>query len=131
MDPDLARLTAIPGTHDLSIPEVAAVLQVSCDTVERAIHKGALEAKRHAGRGRGYAMRPRITRAALIRYLVRITTGDKAALLASIASQCPEYLRVAQGLGEQQLPENVIPMRRGRRRAGDPFAGHPDLFAAS
>ena len=131
MDPDLARLTAIPGTHDLSIPEVAAVLQVSTDTVERAIHKGALEAKMHVGRGSGRVMRPRITRAALVRYLVQITSGDKAALLASIAAQCPEYLRVAQGLGESQaLPDNVIPMRRGRRRTGDPFAGHPDLFAS-
>lgn len=131
MDPDLARLTAIPGTHDLTADEAAEVLQVSRWTIERVVANGRLEAKRHPGRGRGRAMRLRIPRAALVRYLVQITSGDKAALLAAIAAQCPEYLRVAQGLGEAQaLPDNVIPMRRGRRRTGDPFAGHPDLFAS-
>lgn len=130
-DPDLARLLRVPGDYDLSAEEAAEVLQVSRCTIERAVAKGALEAKRHAGRGRGHAMRIRIPRAAVVRYLVSICTGDRAVLLSAIAAQCPEYLRVAQGLAETQpLPENVIPIRRRPRRAGDPYAGHPDLFAS-
>lgn len=154
MDPDLTRLAAISGDHDLSLAEVCEVLQVSPQTVSRLVNgrgHATLEAKRHAGRGEGRAPKIRVPRAAVVRYLVRITTGDKAAILAAIEQQCPQYLPAVQDLAHEMpqvptwlqgrrstpaaaLPANVIPMRSTRKRPQapvampDPFAGHPDLF---
>lgn len=147
MDPDLARLCAISGDHDLSLAEVCEVLQVSMQTASRLVNgrgHATLEAKRHAGRGAGRAPKIRVPRAALVRYLVSISTGDKAAILSAIAQQCPQYLPAVQQLTAPApwrqptptaaLPANVIPMQRQRRHRAvvlpmpDPYAGHPDLF---
>lgn len=137
-DPDLARLLAIPGDYDLSAAQVADVLQLSPQTIVRLAGTGEIEAKRHAARGCGKRRTIRIPRPAVVRYLVKSTTGDRAALLAAIALQCPQWLQIAQGT-EAPLPDNVIPMKpRGRRlpmtqndpRQLDLFDAHSHLPAA-
>ncbi len=129
MDSDLARLCAMPGTHDLSLNEAAEVLQVSTSYIQRVQRRGLLEAKRYQGRG-DTAHRVRIPRAAIVRYLVNISSGDKSVILAAVAAQCPQYLHAAQGT--EPMPSNVIPMHgtRKSRPAKDPYAGHPQLFSA-
>lgn len=137
MDPDLTRLCAIPGNDDLTRPEAAHVLVLSEKSVDRLIMAGKLEAKRHEGRGEADKGRVRIPRAALVRYLVRRSTGDRAAILSAVKAQCPQYLPAVADLmpGAQavSLPANVIPMPGARRARPhtDKFAGHPDLFGAS
>lgn len=98
MDPDLARLCAIPGHYDLSAAEVAEVIQVDARTVRRMVQRGRLEAKLHQGRGDGKETRMRFTRLSVVLYLVRVSSGDRAAILGSISLQCPEYLKLAQAL---------------------------------
>ena len=129
MDSDLARLCALPGTHDLSLNETAEVLQVSTSYIQRVQRRGLLEAKRYQGRG-DTAHRVRIPRAAVVRYLVNISSGDKSVILSAIAAQCPQYLHAAQGT--EPTPSNVIPMHgaRKQRLIKDPYAGHPQLFSA-
>ncbi len=134
MDPDIARLIAVPGTHDLSLPEVAEVLQLSECTIARLCRKGRLENKRHNARGDGSKPRVRISRAAVVRYLVQSSTGNKEVILSAIAAQCPQYLPAVQGLTAPAgpVPANVIPISSGRTRRpqNDRLSGHPDLFAA-
>lgn len=137
MDSDLTRLCAIPGTHDLSLTEVADVLQVSQSFVQRSIRRGRLEVKHYHGRGEK-AHRVRIPRASVVRYLVNISSGDKSVILAAIAVQCPQWLHAAQvpTPTAAEMPANVIPFRKTRRR-GDTETGrqeHPDqlqLFPVS
>lgn len=136
MDSDLTRLCAIPGTHDLSIPEVAAdVLQISPSSMHRIIRSGKMEVKRHEGRGR-CALRVRIPRASIVRYLVRISSGDRTVILSAVAAQCPHYLPAVRDLmagsaahHDAASPSNVIPMPRKRRSPPEPFPDHPRLFA--
>lgn len=139
MDPDLARLTALSGTDDLTVSEAAHILARSEDTIQRAVNAGKLEAKRHSGRGRGVSPRISISRAALVAYLVRITTGDRAILLAAIEAQCPQYLAAAKTAlrpsaesapsADADLPANAIPFPRPRRHGQrDHLSDHPTLF---
>lgn len=132
MDPDITRLLAIPGTHDLSLPEVAEVLQYSECTVSRLCRKNRIEHKRVNARGDGSKPRVRISRAAVVRYLVQSSSGNRAVILSAIAAQCPQYLPAVQGLTTGPVPANVIPISsaRPRRPQGDRLEGHPELFAA-
>lgn len=115
MDSDLSRLCAIPGTHDLSLTEVAEVLQVSESFVQRSIRHGRMEVKRYQGRGQT-AHRVRIPRASVVRYLVNISSGDKSVILSSIAAQCPQWLPAAQQPipGAASTPENVVCIKMGK-----------------
>lgn len=134
MDPDLARLCSIEGDHDLTAAEVEFVLDLKERTVRRMIRKGKIEAKRYDAGGDGDQRRIRVARRAVVNYLLKITTGDKAALLADIAAQCPQYLPAEQKAAAP-LPPNVVPISEGRkprakRPVKDPFEGHPMLFTA-
>jgi hypothetical protein len=115
MDPDLARLLSIPGDDDLSTIQVEYVLQVGRNTAQRLIKRGKIESKRHEGRGTGQRAAVRIPRAAVVRYLLKCCTGDKATMLAAIAAQCPQFLPAAQGLQNGPLPDNVVPMHEAPR----------------
>lgn len=138
MDSNLTRLCAISGNHDLSQSEVADVLQNEVSYVRRVIQRGLMEAQRL--QGRRSAHRVRIPRASVVRYLFRISTGDRSVILASIKTLCPQYLPAVQDLikgeepkGEEAVtPDNVIPMHgpRTKRPAKDPYEGHPMLFSA-
>jgi hypothetical protein len=129
MDPDLTRLLSIPGDDDLSTIQVEYVLQVGRNTAQRLIKRGKIESKRHEGRGAGQRAAVRVPRAAVVRYLLKCCTGDKATMLAAIAAQCPQYLPAAQGLQSGPLPDNVVPMneaaRTKRRASTKPAQDHP------
>lgn len=136
MDPDLSRLCSIEGDHDLTAAEVEHVLGLKERTVRRMVIKGKIEAKRYDAGGDGNQRRIRISRQAVVNYLLKITTGDKTALLSAIAAQCPQYLPAAQGLKSEPapLPPNVVPISEGtkprhKKPLGDPYADHPRLFA--
>ncbi len=147
MDADLTRLLAIEGIHDLSLVEVAEVLKLDERTVRRCTAKmdeqptagvPKLQAKRYQIRGKS-SRRVRYPRGAVVRYIVEITTGDKSAILAAIAAQCPQYLPAAQGIkadapAPAPLPANVVSIEEGKkprvkRLPIDPLADHPRLFA--
>lgn len=122
------------------------VLEVSAATVQRLAHSQGrvLEVKRHEGRGHGHSQRIRIPRASVVRYLVRISSGDKSVILAAIKEQCPQYLPavadMVPGAAAVTMPTNVISMteKRGRgdqekRGAKQPKPEHPGqlfLFSA-
>lgn len=99
MDEDIKRLLSLPGKHDLSLKQVAEVLELSEKTVMLLIRRQLLEAKKHLGRGKGISTRHRISRAAVVRYLVNSSTGDRGAILAAIEEQCPQYLAAAKASG--------------------------------
>jgi len=134
MDPDLTRLCAIPGNDDLTTGQAEDVLQLSRNTLQRLTSGNSpkIETKRHDGRGDGSKSRVRIPRAALVRYLVISSRGERAVILAAIKAQCPQYLPAVAdlmpGSAVTALPANVIPFHKTRRR-GDPETGrheHPD-----
>jgi hypothetical protein len=101
--------------------------------MHRIIRRGMMEVKRHEGRGR-CALRVRIPRAAIVRYLVKISSGDRTVILSAVAAQCPHFLPAVrdlmQGGGREPAPANVIPMTNTKQRpCKDPFPDHPRLFA--
>ncbi len=132
MDPDLTRLCAIPGNDDLTCPQVEDILQLSRNSVQRLTTQGRIEIKRHAGRGQAEKGRVRIPRAAIVRYLVLRSGGDRAVILAAVRTQCPHYLPAVAdllpGAAPATRPANVIPMRGRRARAESSSFEHPDLF---
>jgi hypothetical protein len=133
MDPDITRLCSIPGNDDLTTNQVEYVLDVRERSVRRMIRKGNLEAKRYDAGGTGEHGRLRVSRQAVVNYLLRITTGDKTALLSAIAERCPQYLPKAQPPAAP-LPANVVDINelrkaRPKRPTPDPYADHPLLFA--
>jgi len=135
MDPDLTRLCAIPGNDDLTTGQAEEVLQLSRNTLQRLTSGNTpkIETKRHDGRGDGSKSRVRIPRAAVVRYLVMSSRGERAVILAAIKAQCPQYLPAVADLmpGAAALPSNVIPMHpRTKRHTKDPYEGHPQLFTA-
>jgi hypothetical protein len=136
MDPDLTRLCAIPGNDDLTTGQVEEVLQLSRNTLQRLTggHEPKIETKRHDGRGDGSRPRVRVPRAAVVRYLVKHSRGDRAVILAAIKTQCPQFLPAVADLlpaAAVSLPNNVIPMHGRRSKAATPQAfDHPDLFSA-
>lgn len=114
-DPRVDLLAQIP--QDLmSTAQAATCLSRSRQHVEQLIRTGQLEATAVTGRGTGRNMRYLVTKAAVLRYLVEHTTGDRSCLLASIASVFPQYLAVAQGAPMAPTAPNVIRMRSGMRR---------------
>jgi hypothetical protein len=123
MDPDLSRLCAIPGNDDLTTMQVEEVLQLSPHSVRRLTtgQSPRIECKRHEGRGDGSRPRIRVPRAAVVRYLVLHSRGDRVAILSAIKTQCPQYLPAVAdllpGAAAVQLPSNVIPITSGTRKA--------------
>lgn len=126
MDPDLTRLCAIPGNDDLDPKAVEDVLLLSRNSVQRLVSHNRIESKRCELRGDGSKSRVRIPRAAVVRYLVISSRGERAVILAAIKEQCPQYLPAVADLmpGAAALPANVIPMT-GRKRAKQPKPEHP------
>lgn len=138
MDPDLTRLCQIPGNEDLTSTDLEHILQVGRTCVQRMIMMEKIEVKRPEARGDGSRSRIRIPRAAVVRYLVKHTHGDRAVILASVKALCPQYLPaiadLLPGAAAVQLPHNVIPMHGTRKRPASPtqpdLSDHPDLFAS-
>jgi len=131
MDPDLTRLCAIPGNDDLTSFDLGHVLQVGRTAVGRMIKAEKIETKRPEARGNGSKSRVRIPRAAVVRYLVQHSRGERAVILAAIKAQCPQYLPAVADLlpaAAASLPSNVIPMHGRQRAKAAAQIDHPDLF---
>lgn len=134
----IAKLAAMGGDGCLSSREAAYVLDVTDRTVQRAVSLGKLEAVRPEGQGHGVRGGIRIPRAAVIAYLVKRTTGDRAALMSAIERAMPRYLDLAKSAagGMRPLPANAIDgiaafkaAAAKKRKPADIAPGHPDLFA--
>ncbi|GAA5137469.1 hypothetical protein GCM10023213_14220 [Prosthecobacter algae] len=138
MDPDLKRLLATPRDRDLTVREVADVLMVHEVTITRAVNRGDIESKRHSGRGQGSRHSIRITREAVLVYIVKICSGDRTALFHSIQTSCPPaWLDLAlktaglHTLSPAPAPLAISPNQKRPKAAPatDPLAGHcGDLF---
>lgn len=141
MDPTLTRLLECPF-EDLTVADMVFVLGRCTASVKRTLERDCFEHKRHTGRGEA-ARGITATKTALIVHLVRITRGDRVALLAAIAAQCPQYLPAAQIAAQSKtiqaptpapaepLPDNVVCITTGtrkRRPAADPYKDCPELF---
>ena len=136
MHPVIQRLLDYP--EELSTQEVAVVLDIDRSKVVLIIEKpdSLLEARSHNS-GNGRKKRYRITREALLRYLVASTTGSKAVLLESIEKAFPNSSAL------KPVPAGVIDARthfrstpaaaaHARKPKGD--TTHPDqmdLFASA
>jgi hypothetical protein len=131
MHPAVSRLANYG--EEFSAQDAADILGMHRTALVRIIKKPntLLEAREHNS-GNGSNPRYFITREALLRYLVKSTTGDKTVLFAAIREKFPRSLAL---LEEQALPPNAIPIfghtaAKPRKPAAgtDRLANHPDLF---
>ncbi len=135
MDPDLRRLLKTDPRQDLAVQDVAGILKIHEATVKRLVERGVIEAKRHQGRGNGKRLAIRISHEAVLVYLVKICTGDRAALFHSIKSYCPQWLELAQkaaGLHTHEAKPATAqaPLKKVSKPTEDPLQGHMgDLFS--
>jgi len=146
MNARLERL--LKASKVMRVIEASDVLDVSRSAVERAVRLGKIGAEQIHVRNDHGAKRERMTitlsRGAVLRFIVRTTTGDeREELLRDIEIHAPGFLEMARraaqkeegngGRGEEEsqasTPKNVIPFKRGHRARPDPAPGHPDLFA--
>lgn len=144
MNERLERLMKASKTMGCS--EAGHVLGLSRSAVQRAVNGERIGAEQvHLRSMEGNRKRPTITlsRGAVLRFIVRTTTGDERdELLRDIEIHAPGFLEMARraaqkeegngGRGEEEsqasTPKNVIPFKRGHRARPDPAPGHPDLF---
>lgn len=139
--PIIDRLASL-SSEELTVSDVVYVMGHSHrKIVDGLLASGELEAQQgglHANRGKdplGRPIRHRsvIAAAALLTYVVRITSGDKTVILDAISKRFPQHLALCNRVaGLAPLPSNVIPMHgpRLKRPAKDPYEGHPQLFTA-
>lgn len=150
--PIIDRLASL-GSEQLTVQDVVFVLGHNGRKIadgliasgELEAQKGGLHVRRGAdAKGRPIRHRSIVSAAALLVYLVRITSGDKIALLEAIRLRFPHHLplceRLAHGGSGQPavLPPNVVPMtetaRQRRKPATKPQSDHPGqllLFPAA
>ncbi|MES2598633.1 MAG: hypothetical protein V4662_25080 [Verrucomicrobiota bacterium] len=149
MNPTLKRITKAPAS--MTCAEAGVVMDICEDTVKRLVKAGKIGSQRFSARKDATAMRERqttrITRAALLRYLVRTSHGDERdELLHDITEHAPQWVDMAKRAAEAaaadqaaqparpDLPQRLAsfgqPSTTARRPAvkPDPFATHPDLF---
>lgn len=153
INPIIDRLARL-DVEQLSIDLVMQVLDRPRSFVQDLIWSGTLSALRQAGSGGrnrkgdykdGSACSRRhqyiITRADVLAYLLKSTTGDKSVLLTVIQARMPKHFMLCKLLCQPQpqaatpppaeTPANVIafatPAKRPRHKP-DPHAGAPELF---
>lgn len=152
MNERLERLMKASKTMGCS--EAGHVLGLSRSAVQRAVNGERIGAEQvHLRSMEGNRKRPSFTlsRGAVLRFIVRTTTGDeREELLRDIELHYPTWLEMAKraaaqkedppaslrealrvGESQESPPKNVIPFKRGQRRHADPAPGHPDLFATA
>lgn len=155
LDAQIARFVR-DATDEMSPAQAAPILGISEDTVFRMCAAGRMPAKvldpvRKETEGErqlrktkrsytGPRRRWTLTKAGLITYMVKQTSGDERDLiLEAIEQMCPRWLavakRAANGMQEPaaaepaELPANVIPMKRGKREEPEQNAPRQlDLF---
>lgn len=144
MDTALLRLTKVTTKGDLTMKEVARILGQSHDMVRRLTKTGQVGGVQYSGTDHKHRHVLKVTRAGLIRYMLR--TRDEVSreeLMADISQYTPRYLPSAQReleaikrRAENPAPTatNIIPIfghttpKAGNGKGAAPF-DHPDLFA--
>ena len=135
--PIIDRLATL-SSEELTVSDVVFVLGLlDRKPVDGLIKSGELEAQKGGSHARGKDTAGRdirhrytVAAAAVLTYLVKITSGDKAVILEAIHQRFPHHHalceRIAHGLAPaaKTEPSNVIPMnqKKGRgetRRRGD------------
>lgn len=137
-----SQVDAILGCGvDILKPSVAAELTGrSASTISAACASGDIEASYTCSRGRGTRKRWNFTRAALLSYLWKNTTGERTLMRSALAKAAPELLALLEPQTAPDaepapaLPENVIPITQNstgkRTRRDEPQAAYVgDLFA--
>lgn len=134
----------VPHKGDLTMKEVAIILDQSHDMIRRLTKTGQIGGLQYSGTDRKHRSVLKVTRAGLIRYMVR-SRDDVAReeLVADITQYTPRYLPSAQReldaikrRAEMPAPTatNIIPIfghttpKAGHGKGAAPF-DHPDLFA--
>ncbi len=127
-----AVLDVLALGHDMLTPiEAGRVIGRAATTMSEACARGEIEAQSSCVRGRGSRKRWSFSRAALLAYIWKNTTGDKALMRAALQQHAPALLAHLEGAAPQVLPDNAIPFPAAKRtRRADPLAGAiGDLFA--
>ena len=129
---------------DVLTSAVAASLTLrSASTITQACVNGEIEAHYTCSRGRGHRKSWRFSRAALLAFLWKNTSGDKHLMRAALRQRAPELLALLEpppAEAAPALPENVIlmsaaeaeaprPPRRARRTDHTTGPQTGDLFA--
>jgi excisionase family DNA binding protein len=144
MNHRLQRL--LKASRSMTCSEAGDVLGMSKSTVERLVSAGVIGSERICARQDPQASKRRLTthisRAALLRYIIRTCCGDELdELMIDIEQACPAFLAMAERAKAraaqearhashertQQLLFGQQPTTKARAHT-DPFAGHPDLF---
>lgn len=119
-------------TEELTMRDVAAVLGRGLRYAEALIRDGKIESWRESARagqakdtlGRAIHYRYTVTTAAMLAYLVRSTTQDKAALMYAIETRFPHHLKFCEKLAQSlegkapapalqsAPPANVLPFKK-------------------
>ncbi len=103
----------------LTSTEIAFILEVNPTTVSEALRKGHIEGLSQNLRGGGAIKRYKVTKAAMIAYLWRTTTGDKSTLRAALEERAPKLLK------SLEAPPPTLKSKPATKI--QPF-NHPDLF---
>ena len=144
MDTALLRLTKVTTKGDLTMKEVARILGQSHDMIRRLTKTGQIGGVQYSGTDHKHRHVLKVTRAGLIRYMVR--SRDEVAreeLIADITQYTPRYLPSAlreldaiKRRAENPAPAaaNIIPIFGHTSTKPSPGKGaatfdHPDLFA--
>lgn len=121
--------------HDHLTPvEAGSITGRARNSISEACARGEIEAHFTCARGRGRKHRWTFTRAALLVYVWKNTSGDKALMREALTRRAPHLLAFLEPQPAQPaaLPQNVIPISSARRatRPADPLAGMiGDLFS--
>lgn len=138
--PIIDRLAAL-SSEELTVADVVHVLGLlDRKPVDGLIKSGALEALKGGNHARGtdpmgreIRHRYSIAAAAVLTYLVKITSGDKAVILEAVSQRFPHHyqlcVRVAKGLpalapSAPPAPANIVSLRKAKR--SKPHSQPPD-----
>lgn len=103
----------------LTSTEIAHILGVAPTTISEGLRKGRIEGLSQNLRGGGALQRYQVTKAAIISYLWRTTTGDKSTLRAALEERAPKLLK------SLEAPPPTLKSKPATKI--QPF-NHPDLF---
>jgi hypothetical protein len=138
LDPRITRFARDAGAT-MSAEHAAAILNIGRDSVYALCHQGGISAVALStgknGKDKPAMQRWSITEAALLRYIIQSTTGDRSIVLQAIGEECARWHRRAvqwaaetPALPSQATATPATTAARKQRSGHDPFAGHPDFF---
>lgn len=140
LDPRITRFSR-DASESMSAEHAASILSIGRDAMYDLCHNGVITATALCTAKQGLYKNTRwsITPAALLRYIIHSTTGDRSITLEAIAELCPRWSKRAQAWDKEQTPMPPKWLEKNQKRRtpraprtpADPYAGHPDFFRAS